>query len=200
MNVPSTLDLSLVPPGLRQRVRESFVKGEAIGILCCFDNTRGLDFVWQNAEPLRDRGIFEEALLHAFTACRTNNRQWSLASLDLLFGLADREKLLRAGDPPPAEAMLTLYRGAAGHGVSRKARGYSWTTDLDLACGFALRYPLDDPGVYTTRVRTTSVIAFRDGRGEQEAIVRPSRIWRLEMTLREIKERAAALRDRRSTQ
>ena len=44
-------------------------------------NTDNLVLVFKNWETLQARGLYERALVEAFTATRTNNRDWSLADL-----------------------------------------------------------------------------------------------------------------------
>src|SRR6266511_1909234 len=125
-------DLSLIAPALRGMAAEAIAAGDVTGFLCRADNMRGLDLVTDNLRVLKSRGIYEEALLHAFSMPRTNNASFPLDYLRALFlHLADRDRLRAAGDPLPGPGPFTLYRGVSGRGAARRIRGLSWTADLD---------------------------------------------------------------------
>jgi hypothetical protein len=126
----------------------------------------------------------------AFIGCRVNHREWPEETLDFLFGIADCPKLRAAGDPLPDPGPLLLYRGVAGTGKARRLRGYSWTGSLDIACWFATRLDLPSPAVFTASIQAEEVLAYHDGRSEQEFICRPKRVTRMKMGLDEISERA----------
>ena len=71
--------------------------------------------VIDNQVALKDRGIYEEALVMAFTGARMNHSQLPEGVLSFLFEQADKSKLRAAGDANPNEP-TTIYRGVSGHG------------------------------------------------------------------------------------
>ena len=165
------LDFSLVPSFLKKRAIQFWNERYILGVLCTMDNMTLLAFVCDNRIPLKKAGLFEDALLHAFTACRLNNMHISKGVLDYLFNIADRTRLLSAGNPLPNDGPFTLYRGVAGVGARRRVRGLSWTADFQRAEWFALRYKsLPNPAVFKAIVPVENVYAYTNERNEQEFI------------------------------
>jgi hypothetical protein len=156
---------------LRGQILADLDSGSVFSFLCRAPNVNRLELVWMNRKALRDRGLYEEALLLAFTTAKANNRRWPMRALASMFAFADRDKLRAVGDPLP-KSPYTLYRGVAGLGPSRRVRGYSWTGSLERAEWFASRFspPLHDPAVYAVTVREADILAYV-GDSEQEFIV-----------------------------
>lgn len=127
-------------------------------------------YVGENMVELKEAGLYEEYLLQAYTGATTNFARWEQWILNWLFERADRDKLLKAGDPLPGPGPFTLYRGVAGHGAFRKVRGISWTEDFEKALWFAQRFKiiLDKPMVYETVVQREQILAYSNSRGEKE--------------------------------
>jgi len=184
----AALNLSLVPPERLEHAQELFADGDVIGLLCLVGSGRALALVADNVRAFLDRGVYEAALVDAFTGCRINNSAWSLSALQFLFRLGNREKLLAAGPPLPGKGPFTVYRGVAGEGRRRMDRGLSWTDCLDTACWFALRLDLPDPAVYTTSLAASDVYCM--GPREREFIGRPRRCKLVRMSMADMKEGA----------
>ena len=163
--------LDPIPPALRNRAVEALENRNPIGFLCKASNTESLGLVAFNRNQLLALGIYEKALVDAFTATRGNNRHWSLSELRYLFEIADRTQLREAGEPLPYPGPFTLYRGVAGRGPARRIRSMSWTASLEKATWFAKRFFLPDPAVYQTTVNEADVLAYVNDRKEQEFIV-----------------------------
>jgi hypothetical protein len=163
--------LTPIPEMLSARAVQAFEVGDALGFLLLASNEDGLELVYRNAGALRERGIYEDALLNAYVGCRTNNSRWPMSGLRFLFQLADRVKLLAAGAPLPGEGPFTVYRGVSGTGRRRRVRGFSWTSSPTKARWFAERLMLNDPAVYRTIVPAGSVLAYVADRQESEYIV-----------------------------
>ena len=173
---PATLRLDLIHPKLRKKAVTSLDEGDPDGFLICARNGNQdhLNIVWQNRDELQRRDLYEKTLLSAFIATRTNNHQCALDTLNLLFEIADRERLLAAGDPLPGPGPFTLYRGVAGRTRARRIRGLSWTGSLERAKWFAERgenLGLADPAVFKVTVNADAVLAYSNERNEQEFIV-----------------------------
>jgi hypothetical protein len=158
---------------IKEQGRQAFVEGDADGFLCSAPNTYAMQMVEGNVLPLLRRGIYEEALVHAITATRTNNRRWPLSVFRDLFRWADRARLLAAGDPLPGTGPFTLYRGVAGRSErDRRVRGISWTGTLAKAAWFADRgWGLTNPEVYRCVIEAKHVLAYVNDREEDEYIV-----------------------------
>jgi hypothetical protein len=165
--------LDPIPDSLRAEAVAAIERGDCLGFLIKADNVYALDLVYFNARAFQALGIYEPALLHAFTVTRTNNRRWPLRELKAMFDEADRGRLRAAGSPLPSKGPYTLYRGVAGHGAQRRIRGFSWTCCFDRAAWFARRFAtfLHDPAVYRVTVSEDDVLAYIDDRNEQEFIV-----------------------------
>jgi hypothetical protein len=167
-------NLDLMHPALREHALKELEAGNVIGFLGSAKggNTDWLGIVLGNLTVLKEQGLYEKALLQAFTGCRVNNHHWPPHMLAWLFAQADRARLREAGDPLPGPGPFTLYRGVAGRGAGRRVRGLSWTASLDRARSFATRLPLDDPAVFQVTVDESDVLAYVNGRQEEEFLVR----------------------------
>jgi len=182
MNTDITVDdWRLTPVPLAQR--DTAVQALKAGDIPTFFNTAGSEYglplLWFNVEHFQQLGLYERALLYAFTATRASKRadgEW----LDILFHWADRKRLRDAGQALPGTGPFTLYRGVAGAGRARCVYGYSWTPSLESAQWFANRaracYDLPNPGVYRIVAREDDVLAYLNDGQQEEFIVRPGNI------------------------
>ena len=184
------LNLSEVPPSDHDKAETCFMRGDGEGLVYCAWRSE-LAFVCDNIGILRLRGIYEEALLCAFTAPKINFHNWRDTVIRYLFEQANRHKL-RELAPPPVGEEFVLYRGISGHGRARRKFGISWTGSLDVACWFALRLCLAHPHVLTTVARRDEVLAYtNDGREDEYLIfVNRERTKRLKISTDELRERA----------
>jgi hypothetical protein len=185
------LNLSVVPESLRERAREAVDKGDGLEFVCLVNNQHALALVFDNIHALRERGCYEQALVHAFTGCRVNHSHWPDEAIKFLFQLADKPKLRAAGDSLPEDA-VTVFRGVSGRGPRRRLHRFSWTGCLDTACWFALRLHLPNPAVLTATVQPDEILCCLNDRSEQEFIARPGTISRMKMSQDEMRRRADA--------
>jgi hypothetical protein len=163
--------LESVPSHLREQAREAFEAGE-LRFLWYAPKADSLYLVLRNIDVLQKRGIYERALLEAYDTTDVNNRNVSLGDLKFLFSIANRKRLLEAGDPLPGPGPFLLFRGVAGLGRARRIRGLSWTASYERAIWFATRFPhLSDPAVYQIRVEADDIFAYLNRLSEQEFIV-----------------------------
>ena len=169
------LNLQTVDFGLERQALKAWNKGNVSGVLICMSNTSCLAFVFDNMQVLKEKEKYEEALLDAYVGTRTNWHFWSLDVLEMMFTVADSEKLAQAGDPIPDRQLFTLYRGVGGNGKARRVTGFSWTSSLDKAIWFAKRaklFGLNDPAVFTVTVPRENVLAYCNERDEHEYLLR----------------------------
>ncbi len=138
------------------------------GMLAKMSNKYWLAFVSDNAFLFNQIGIYEKALVYAYLGCSVNFVHWPFEEIQELFDIADREKLMDAGDPLPSDGPFTLYRGVSGEGEDRRERGISWTADYDKAVWFANRLYCKDPAVLKADVDRECVLAYSNKREEQE--------------------------------
>lgn len=180
------LNLTLIAPILHESALEEIEVGNVSGFLgkSEYGNQHTLTIVHQNIDALKERGLYEKALIDAFIDSRTNNHQWPARELEALFQFADRERLRAAGNRLPNPGPFTLYRGVAGRAPSRRVRGLSWTSSFDRAKWFAQRWPeLGDPAVYRAIVAEEDVLFYTNDRNEEEYVVhlrasyRPRLVW-----------------------
>lgn len=122
----------------------------------------------------------------AYKAYKHNFRDWPQSMIDRLFLVANRGRMRLAGAPVPDQPDFRLYRGVAGRGRARRPRGWSWTSSLDVACWFAMRYGLANPGVVEADVANEEVLTFLPDRGEDEFLCRPEKALPLRLTRAEI--------------
>jgi len=162
------INLSLVPPNLREQALEAWAERDIPGVLITIDNQSCLHFVRDNVLPLMAAGLFEMALLEAYIDCRANWSSISDGLIRFLFNQADRKRLLSAGSRLPGDGPFIVYRGVAGVGARRRVRGISWTTDYDRAVWFARRLKLPRPAVFKASVPIENIYAYYTGRQEQE--------------------------------
>jgi hypothetical protein len=185
------LNLSVIDPTLKSHALQAFDKGDALGFVCAAGSGDVMALVFDNLSPLKDRGLYEAAILHAFTAPRINHRGWSTSVIEFMFSQADRDKLRAAGRPLPGEGPFTVYRGVAGTGRARRLRGFSWTSSLNLACWFATRFDLKNPTVIQAEVTAGEVLAYCEDTVESEFICRPNAVERCKITDEELRKRSA---------
>lgn len=192
--------LDPIPPAGRARAVAALDSGDVLGFLILADNTTGLDLVLRNAFQLDERGLYERALLMAFSSTRLTYHPWPLRVLRDLFGHADPAALRAAGDPLPHTSPYTLYRAVSGHGAARRLRGLSWTSSRKVAQWFAERAALvgrHDPAVMQcTLVDDEHIAACSNGRNEAEFILLlpPSvRITRVDIEIEPVRLQSVAL-------
>jgi len=176
-----------------QKAMKAWGQGDIEGVLWCMSNESHIRFILGNIGQLKDRGLYEKALLHAYTSTRTNHSCWGLKTLRLLFRIADIEKLRKTGDPIPNQDTFTLYRGVSGVGKERRVNGFSWTESPHIAAWFAMRFSssLPDPAVFTVTVPHDSVMACINDRNEREYLISlplPTRPKRLKIMPEPFKE------------
>jgi hypothetical protein len=181
---------------MEKLAQERLDRGDIEGVLCLLGDGARLDFVCDNAPMLKERGLFERALLDAWTGARTNIRNWHPSFTRSIFGkIADRERLLAAGQPLPGEGPFTLYRGVAGHGASRRVNGISWSSSVERAEWFAAwyadRFHLPNPCIYRSVVEKKHVLAYTNERQEQEFLVLLPRGHKAEIFKRLAKDKVA---------
>jgi hypothetical protein len=160
-------------PYLKKLAMERWESGNVLGVIILMSNMRGLAFVFDNLNQLKKIGKYEEALLQAYQAIRTNYSNWSMGVLRFLFRQADIQKLRSAGDPIPDQGIFTLYRGVSGQGRKRRVNGFSWTDLPGTAAWFAYRFSdLPDPAVFTITVSNEIIMACCRDRNENEYLLR----------------------------
>jgi hypothetical protein len=118
-------------------------------------------------------GELESAFINAFTRTRTNNHSHS-QTIECLLQRIDPIKLKSVGDKIPSQDEFRLYRGVSGNDSSRTINGYSWTSNLELAHWFAMRYSeLGNPSIFTTTVCEDAVLFCPNERDEHEFVLNP---------------------------
>jgi hypothetical protein len=191
VNTGRVLDLKEAHPALWDQARKAYEDGDAGRFLIsAYSNQCALAMVFDNIWLLKQRGIYEQCLLEAFTGCRVNHHEWPEGVLDFMFREADHERLRRAGEPLPGQGPFEVYRGVAGRGRARRLRGYCWTASIDAACWFAARLNLAHPAVLFAAVSAAEVLAYTNDRDEEEFICKPKEQKRLVLCMSEIEDRA----------
>lgn len=75
--------------------------------------------------------------------------------------------------PPELPDMVTVWRGTSYLPIKEAQTGYSWTTDKDMACWFAMRFASTNgkPLVLTANVSKREIAMFTNDRGENEVLL-----------------------------
>jgi hypothetical protein len=172
----------------RDKVREDLEAGLGFGTsLWSFVVEEGLwlDFLLANLRYLKKQDLYEATLVDVYQEPASNLRHVPRDIFLRLFLLADPKQLgwieHARPDPPPT----TLYRGVAGRGRARRLRGLSWTSSLECACWFALRYEQPDPAVFRIPFAPRQVVMYLDGRNEDEYVTivpKAQRLTRVPLT------------------
>lgn len=162
-------NLDGIRPVMHKQAKTAARRGDPDGIFACGDSNNSLALLSQNLKWFAWNGLYEKALLSAWTNQKCvppgvhENMKEALLS-------ADRKKLLKHSDPLPEGDEFKVYRGVQ-KGV---ARGISWTLDPDVARRFASWFGLGGT-VYMTVVKRSAVYAYLSdvtGRcGEKEMLL-----------------------------
>jgi hypothetical protein len=163
------LDLSAVDYPFIEEAKSAWTENDILRILCYMSNERCLGFVLDNRPLLRERGLYEKALVYSYVGTRTNYSRWSPDLIKFLFSMADRRRLIEAGDPLPGNGPFTVYRGVSGRGAARRVRGISWTGSFERAVWFAKRFSdLEKPAVFRAVVDKSLIFGYSNDRQESE--------------------------------
>lgn len=130
LNIPSgysweDFELCRIPEHLHESAMRCIAEGDVEGFLFLTCSPGRMGFFIDNEVPLWEMGLYEKGLLFAFTSVTMDNRHFPLHQIRRLFRMADRERLLAAGDPLPGKGPFTIYRGVSGRGSKRWIRGMS---------------------------------------------------------------------------
>lgn len=178
-----TMSLALLPPQIRflcyeveakvypwavKHVAQAFVGNVAAATSLCaaIDNDqRGLVAVmfWKAKIPvLAYRAFLESAwtdshaeVIKAATTTRRLRAMFKYAAFD-------------TSNQPDT---VRVWRGTWGIDARTAARGFSWTTDRDLACWFAMRFSQPSPLVLMAEVRREMIACYTSDRGENEIVL-----------------------------
>jgi hypothetical protein len=171
--IAKRVNASAFDPILWRPAIEALVRRDASGFLSKADNMDGPGIVRDNEDLLRDLGIYEAALLHAYVGVRVD----TAVPLDIKeqFSRADRDRLRAAGEPIPGRGPFVLYQGEQVlRGCrQRQPSGISWTRRLGLAAWFAERLIESScrPVVWRATIGRGHIVAYTNVREEDEFIV-----------------------------
>ena len=191
INLSGEIDLdSFVSYEEIEKAEQYREEGDIVSILFTMHWSYTLDFVNYNRLILKDCDLYEEALLTAYTCAKINWSDMSLQDLNLMFSLADRNKLLSSGDPLPDNEPFIIYRGVSGTGSKRRVRGISWTSSFDRAKWFATRFPDQaNPAVFQLSVLKDDIYAYSNAVSEEEFLIdvgehlKPIKVWDTKMEI-----------------
>lgn len=166
-------------PILRKSLRRHAKDGDVLGMFCTVDSTRAMALLADNSVWFRERGLFERALLLAWSTQKFTLGWHEEMRYFLL--TSNRKKLVAEGGTLPEGGRFTIYRGITetdmeirGYRAGGAVRGISWTLDPKVARTFAASYGM--PGkVYATEVERGEIFAHLGGstnyRSESEVLV-----------------------------
>lgn len=187
-----------VPQNWHADVRAAFERGDALELVQLARNGT-LAVVYDNDDALRERGIYEAAVVYGYVWTTHDHRDWETDVVKSLFDCGNREKLRNAGSPLKGSGPFTVYRGVNGSGVNRRDCGLSWTGSLEVACWFATKFGGEEAAVNSASLRLQDIYCYYNGRDEDEYLGIPKYWERLSLTLEEIHKHDAAYRMRRPT-
>lgn len=161
-------DFSPIDTCLHESAWKTWGSKDPASIMSLVGHERRVELLRKNFVPFKDRGIYETALVSAYThgPCLPP-KQWQE-----LFLLADREKLAAAGDPLPTDSVV-VYRGITDCALRKWIRGLSWTTNPSTAAWFASRNSSGDmvSAVYSIRVTPADILFATNERLEEELVI-----------------------------
>ncbi|MFG0329583.1 MAG: hypothetical protein ACF8PN_06740 [Phycisphaerales bacterium] len=196
MEFPHGLNMAKVNQRLFDVAVDAYERRDVEGFVDCRkDSESALEHVLLNLEPLCSVGMFEQAFFLAFIDAKFSN--WWITPNELLGIIrshCDPAKLRRAGDPPPATAPWTVYRGVYGPADRRVELGLSWSASLDCACKFATAFDEPSPAVFVAEMREEDLLFYTNYRFEFEYVGRPERCTPMELCRDEMMERAERCR------
>ena len=75
--------------------------------------------------------------------------------------------------PDALPDVVRVWRGTSKLSIAESSKGYSWTTNRDIACWFAMRFADSNgsPLVLAADVPKTDIALFTDDRSESEAVL-----------------------------
>jgi hypothetical protein len=165
------LNLDAVWEPLRDSCLKHAKDGDFRRMIACAMDNGAMAFLIDNAEWLRERSVFEEAMLLAWNAQRFTHgyQNW----MRLFLACADREKLMAASEPLPEGDIFTVYRGVSngklklwGKRLGGDKRCLSWTLDPEVARTFAGPSGIGGT-VYATEVGRDQIYAYLGGKGNR---------------------------------
>lgn len=123
------LNLDLISPILHDDARKAFDDGDIVGFFGYASSDYYLDILVANVEAFKAAGLWEEAIVEAWTGSKCGGSDAMVGILCFDPDL-DRAKVLAAGDPLPDQEEFHLYRGGDSSGIA-------WTTDVKIAKFFS---------------------------------------------------------------
>lgn len=76
--------------------------------------------------------------------------------------------------------VVTVYRGEGDLSTHFRDGAYSWTTDINVANFFAVRYSNKESKIFTAKINKKDIIECITTRGEKEVIVLPENVFDVE--------------------
>ena len=129
-------------------------------------------------EKLLDKELLNKNTLSSlFVSLWTTKRPFQYFSSEKL------EQILCAIDKPIVDAFtdinnlepqMTIYRGIRGENVDKTRLGYSWSLDEEVAWKFATGDSKCHGYIFSGNVQRDKIIAYFNGRNEQEIVVFPT--------------------------
>lgn len=106
-------------------------------------------------------GAWEHDHRHVIAAAQTRRR------------LAFMFRYARFPLPADMPSVVRVWRGTSHLTLGQASRGYSWTTDRDVACWFAIRFSGADAAarVLSATVAKSEIALAHDERGESEIVL-----------------------------
>lgn len=193
-----TINLEAVHPALAQQAIRAFQDGDPLSFVSVGVSGHGaLALVFDNTFALRERGMFEAALVQAYCGVKSNHAHWGTGVIRDLLKFANRQRLRAAADPLPGSGPFRVYRGVSGKGRARKVKGLSWTSSLEVACWFAYA-GFVSPAVHIVDLEEDNVFFYTNKRNEFEFVAdtRGCKCSRWDLNEAEMKALSAARNDR----
>lgn len=186
----------------RERAAEAIERRDGTAFGVALYNSPAYIALTVNRLRLVACGMYEAALIEAYTGCKVSFHGVPAADLAGLFEGADRERCMAVGDPLPGAGPFTVYRGVAGKGNKRRVRGWSWSGSLDVACWFAHRFAefIGSPAVWTATATAEEIYCYTNELNEDEYIVQPAKPKPVRLTLAEIEAAAERVTRRRQAE
>lgn len=173
---PRYFDMTSLGYELHDIAFEKMHEKDVPGLLALFGNNKALDFFFDNAHAFYMYGIYEQALLLAYSAAKTTLHDLDIEYLLCAFNAGDQRQFDKHSDKHEYTYPLDVYRGICGEEDKLRPRGISWTANFDLAkwfatnAGGAVWVKLINCKVFKTTITKSNVFAYINDREEEEFI------------------------------
>ncbi len=172
LSVREIVKVEGITPQVEREAEAAFIQGDAdaaFGLSCSLSNhNRGTVAVmmWRGR-------VKREAFAAYFASVWSHDHRHVIRAAQTRRRLTSMFRYAAFEPPAGTPDRLTVWRGTSKLSMRQALRGFSWTTDRDVACWFAMRFAErnSSPLVLRADIHRDDVALFDDCRSEREAVL-----------------------------